>query len=156
MSQSSSPSQCHPGPKCCSFTQSHRGKFWQDYLTRGLGSIQTKAFLGTSGQNFCPKRHHIWHRQRSLIMSFVARVTTLGNFLKPLATINLPKSPIFLGNFCKGVKIYHVSREIILWQLLQTFGDFLWSHCYQLPPRVSLARKHDRKLWGKTSRQESM
>ena len=29
---------------------------------------------------------------------------TLGNFLKPLATINLPKSPIFLGNFCKGVK----------------------------------------------------
>ena len=26
---------------------------------------------------------------------------TLGNFLKPLATINLPKSPPFLGNFCK-------------------------------------------------------
>ena len=24
---------------------------------------------------------------------------TLGNFLKPLATINLPKSPTFLGNF---------------------------------------------------------
>ena len=32
---------------------------------------------------------------------------TLGNFLKPLATINLPKSPTFFGNFCKGVKIYH-------------------------------------------------
>ena len=31
---------------------------------------------------------------------------TLGNFLKPLATINLPKPPTFLGNFCKGVKIY--------------------------------------------------
>ena len=30
---------------------------------------------------------------------------TLGNFLKALATINLPKSPTFLGNFCKGVKI---------------------------------------------------
>ena len=28
-----------------------------------------------------------------------------GQLLKPLATINLPKSPTFLGNFCKGVKI---------------------------------------------------
>ena len=39
---------------------------------------------------------------------------TLCNFLKPLATINIPKSPTFLGNFCKGLKIYHFSREIIL------------------------------------------
>ena len=31
----------------------------------------------------------------------------MGKFEKPLATINLPKSPTFLGNFCKGVKIYH-------------------------------------------------
>ena len=31
---------------------------------------------------------------------------TLSNFLKPLATINLPKSPTFLGNFCKGVEIF--------------------------------------------------
>ena len=38
---------------------------------------------------------------------------TLGNFLKPLATINLPKSPTFLGIFCKGVKISHFSSEII-------------------------------------------
>ena len=30
---------------------------------------------------------------------------TLGNILKPLAKINLPKSPRFLSNFCKGVKI---------------------------------------------------
>ena len=43
---------------------------------------------------------------------------TLGNFLKPLATINLPKSPTFSGNFCKGVKIYHFSSEIIFGQLL--------------------------------------
>ena len=34
---------------------------------------------------------------------------TLGNFLKPLATINLPKSSTFLGNVCEGVKIYHFS-----------------------------------------------
>ena len=42
----------------------------------------------------------------------------LGNFLKPLATINLPQSSPFLGNLCKDVKIYHFSSEII-------FGQFL-------------------------------
>ena len=41
-----------------------------------------------------------------------------SNHLKPLATITLPKSPTFLGNFCKGVKIYHFSSEIIFGQLL--------------------------------------
>ena len=35
----------------------------------------------------------------------------------PLATINFPKSPTFLGYFCKGVKIYHSSSEIIFGQL---------------------------------------
>ena len=50
---------------------------------------------------------------------------TLGNFLKPLASITLPKSATFLGNFCKGVKIYHFSSEIIFGQLLQTFGNFV-------------------------------
>ena len=49
---------------------------------------------------------------------------TLGKFLKPLATIKLPKYPSFLGSFCKGVKIIHFSNEIIFGQLLQTFGDF--------------------------------
>ena len=32
---------------------------------------------------------------------------TLGIFSNPLATINLSKSSTLLGNFCKGVKIYH-------------------------------------------------
>ena len=48
----------------------------------------------------------------------------LGNFLKPLATITLPKSSTFLGNFCNVVKMYHFSSEIIFGQLLQTFGNF--------------------------------
>ena len=43
---------------------------------------------------------------------------TLGNFLKPLATINLPKFPTFLGDFFKVVKIYHFSSKIIFGQLL--------------------------------------
>ena len=48
---------------------------------------------------------------------------TLGNFLKPLATIKLPQSPTFLGNFCNGVKIIHFSSETIFGQLLYTFGN---------------------------------
>ena len=44
----------------------------------------------------------------------------MGKFLKPLATINLPNSPNFLGNYCKGIKIYHFSSEIIIGQLLYT------------------------------------
>ena len=31
----------------------------------------------------------------------------MGNFLKALVTINFPKSPTFIGNFCKVFKIYH-------------------------------------------------
>ena len=63
-------------------------------------------------------------------------VTRLGELLdfgqlsKPLATINLPKSPTFLGNFCKVVKIYHISSEIIFGQLLyRHLAIFFWSHC---------------------------
>ena len=37
--------------------------------------------------------------------------------------------PLKQGNFCKGVKIYHFSSEIIFRQLLKTFGVFFWSHC---------------------------
>ena len=57
-------------------------------------------------------------------MYVYASVTRLGDFLlfgqlfKPLATINLSKSPTFLGNFCKGVKIFNFSSEIIFGQLL--------------------------------------
>ena len=47
----------------------------------------------------------------------MAKVTRLGNLLDFgqlfKATINLFKSPTFLGNFCKGVKIYHFYSEII-------------------------------------------
>ena len=52
----------------------------------------------------------------------------MGNFLKPLATFNLPKSPTVLGNFCKGFKILNFSSEIIFGQLLWTFGDFFSGH----------------------------
>ena len=52
---------------------------------------------------------------------------TLGNFLKPLGTINLPKSTKFLGNFFKSVKIYHFSSEIILGNFYRHLAIFIWS-----------------------------
>ena len=42
----------------------------------------------------------------------------LGNFLKPLATFNFPKSPTFLGKFCKDVKIFHFFSVINFGQVL--------------------------------------
>ena len=41
----------------------------------------------------------------------------LGQFFKAFGTNDLPKSPTFLGNFCKGVKINHFSSEITFRQL---------------------------------------
>ena len=61
---------------------------------------------------------------------------TLGNFLKPLATIILPKSLTFLGNFCKGVKSYQFSSEIIFWQLLAIFFWSHWIHTRNLNPVI--------------------
>ena len=54
---------------------------------------------------------------------------TFGKFLKPLATINLSKSLTFLGNFCKGVKIFQSSSEIILGNFYRHLAIFFCSHC---------------------------
>jgi len=64
----------------------------------------------------------------------------LGNFLKPLATIILPKSPTFLGNFCKGVKIYHFSSEIIFGQLLD-----IWRFFSGHTGCIALAQEHKKR-----------
>ena len=41
----------------------------------------------------------------------------LGNFLKPAAIINLPKSLTFLGNFCIGVKSFNFWATFIdIWR----------------------------------------
>ena len=58
-------------------------------------------------------------------MTRLGDLLNFGQFLRPLATINLTKTPTFLGNFCKGVEIIHFSSEIIFGQLLKTFGDFV-------------------------------
>ena len=41
---------------------------------------------------------------------------------------NLPKSPTFLGNFCKGVKILNFSSEIILGTFYRHLAILIWSH----------------------------
>ena len=51
-------------------------------------------------------------------MTRLGDLLDFGQLFKPLATINLPKSPTFLGNFCKDVKMYHFLSEIIFGQLL--------------------------------------
>ena len=51
-------------------------------------------------------------------MTKLGDLLDVGQILKPLATINLTKSPTFLSNFSTGVKIYHFSSEIIFGQLL--------------------------------------
>ena len=70
-------------------------------------------------------------------------VTRLSDFLhfgqlfKAQGTIILTKLLTLLGNSCKGVKILHFSSEIIFGQLLQTFGDFYWSHWLGEPSSLS-------------------
>ena len=68
----------------------------------------------------------------------------MGNFSKNVATIILPNSPILLGNFCKGVKIFHFSSEILFGQILLTFGNFflvtlMMRHC----PNSCLSERKD-------------
>ena len=47
----------------------------------------------------------------------------LWQLLKPWPTINLLKSPTFLGSFFKGVKIFPFSSEIIFGQLFTGHTD---------------------------------
>ena len=114
---------------------------------------------------FCRKRlRHIWAqvvsfcfykkliKQNQLMMNIHKKcfqrwvgcsVTRLSDFLhfgqlfKAQGTIILTKLLTLLGNSCKGVKILHFSSEIIFGQLLQTFGDFYWSHWLGEPSSLS-------------------
>ena len=51
-------------------------------------------------------------------MASVTRFGDLLDFGQPFKAFGNNKSPTFLGNFCKGVKIIHFSSEIIFGQLL--------------------------------------
>ena len=66
----------------------------------------------------------------------------LRQLLKPLATINLSKSPTFLGNFCKDVKIYHFLLKSSLGNLYRHLAIFS-SHTDR-----HLSRQLNRLLFG--------
>ena len=51
----------------------------------------------------------------------------LGNFSKPLATINLPNSPTFLGNVCKGVKNIFLMKSFLV-NFYRHLAIFFWSY----------------------------
>ena len=72
-------------------------------------------------------------------------MTRLGNLLdfgprlKAFGNNYLPKSPTFLVNFCKCVKIFHFSSEIIFGQLLKTFDNFF---LVTLQPGTDVSLRH--------------
>ena len=95
---------------------------WSSFETLILWSAATFKSEKTS-EPFLSKSYrrnlvYLYQFGSSLISS-VARLGDLYDFGQLFkATINLPKSPTYLGNFCKVVKIYHFSCEIIFRQLL--------------------------------------
>ena len=60
-------------------------------------------------------------------MTRLGDLLDFGPLFKALGNNSFAKSPTFLGNFCKGVRIYHFSSEIIFGQPLKTFGN-LFGH----------------------------
>ena len=58
---------------------------------------------------------------KTAVATFGQLLQKLGNFVNIGATFRKLRQlfiPTFLGNFCKGVKTYHFSSEIIFGQLL--------------------------------------
>ena len=71
---------------------------------------------GDSGSRCVQAKPSLWVRQQwDQIFHFIALWATLQSLGQQLC------------KFCKGVKIFHSSSEIIFGQLLCTFDDFFWS-----------------------------
>ena len=67
-----------------------------DYLTHRIHTFRLTESIRTDTVKYTSQRWPVWPD--------LATYWTLGNFLKAVATITLPKSPTFLGNFSKIVK----------------------------------------------------
>ena len=67
---------------------------------------------------------HKWSEWVSERMVCHKQCDQIGRFIGLWATINLPKSPTFLGNYCKGVKSFlgNFYRHLVI---------FFWSHWSQ-------------------------
>ena len=84
---------------------------WNLFKTSYLGLARTKMC--------CPPVWPDW-----------AIYCTLGNFSKPLVTINMPKSPTFLGNFVKASIFFLIFLvKSFLGNFYWYLATFYWSHC---------------------------
>ena len=95
---------------------------WLKVHSSGLGStLATTTRAASTTSTTCLCTANLLLRVNSLnqcdqIGRFIALWAIFQSLWQQLI---LSKSPTFLGNFCKGVKIYHFSSEII-------FGQLLW------------------------------
>ena len=70
------------------------------------------------------------------LKAYSTQCDQIGRFIALWATFQSLWQQLFaqivhnFGNFCKSVKIFHYSSEIIFGQLKWTFGNFYWSHWF--------------------------
>ena len=73
-----------------------------------------------------PRMAHFWKKRiKCFPETFLCDLLDFGQILAP---INLPKYSTFLGNFCKGEKIFNFLEKSFLGNFLKTFGNFYSSH----------------------------
>ena len=101
-------------------TGSHRKKHSICQLANSNWALHDDIYFSTDGHEYSDTKDDLMlHTLAShVVWPDWAIYWTLDKFWKPLATIHLPKSPTLLGNFCKGVWIYHFSCDIIFAQPL--------------------------------------
>ena len=108
----------------------HLGTDREKQTKRGFVFALVKAFNRTCFDIWNQPCWNIKLFFRHWIMISVTRSGNLfdfGQLFIAFGNINLPKSLKLIGNFCKCVKIFHFSSEIILGNLI-----FFWSHWWWL------------------------
>ena len=98
--------------------------------TDGNHGAQIAASLFSIFQDKRMKQKECFYHQIDIATS-VTRLGDLldfGQVLKPLTTINLPKSPTLLCNFLKVAKIFNFYSTIIFWQLFIDIWRFFSGH----------------------------
>ena len=115
-------------PNWISFWTFRYWKMWSKLILRFRSVLfweMCPVFIGVGETNFDSKRYGPVWPDRVIYW-------TLGNFSKPVATIILPKSLTFLGNFCKDVKIFNFLVKLFLGNFYRLLATFYWSHWYGL------------------------
>ena len=114
MEQGSAGREFQPRVKTRQYSLVLKSKMTNDFLSYFPPHSETnKRSDGDISFVLCCGKINDYSASISIGLFNIGSVTRLGDLfdfgqvLKPLATINLSKSPTFIGNFCKGVKIYH-------------------------------------------------